>query len=94
MATTPSRCYIVIFQIASLERRKALRESLKTYPGYCPLGTGAWAIITPKKATEVRDELSDHLAKGDRLYVLKSGGAGAWQNAISDRHSDWLKKNL
>lgn len=89
-----SNCYIVIFQIPLLERRKALREALKVFDGYCPLATSAWAVTSTKTAPEIRDQLSSLLERGDRLYVLKSGGAGAWRNAMGDAHTDWLKKFL
>ena len=92
--TSNSTCYIVIFQIPLLERRKALRETLKTLDGYCPLTTSAWAVTSTKTAAEIRNQLPSILEGVDRLYVVKSVGAGAWRNAMGDAHNDWLKKYL
>lgn len=86
--------YIVIFEVANAENRTKIRDALKTFGGYCPLTASSWAIGTAKKATEVTNELKKYIAKGDRIYVLKSGGEGAWVNSMGDKHTEWLKKNL
>ena len=88
------KCYIVSFQIPVRARRDQLRALLKTYGGYCPINNTCWAITTEKRASEVRDHLKTALASGDRLFVVRSGTEAAWRNAISERHSEWLKKNL
>jgi hypothetical protein len=88
------KCYIVSFQIPLRARRDKLRTLLKKYEGFCPINTTCWAIKTDRKASEVRDHLKVVLAEGDRLFVLRSGTEAAWRNPISERHSEWLKKNL
>ena len=88
-------CYIVIFEVPDSGRLATLKESLiKSFSGQCYLSEHSWAIITDKKAAEVRDQLGKCLAPGDRLYVFRSGTEGAWYNAASDEHSDWLKRHL
>lgn len=87
-------CYIVSFQAKQLAVRQRLRERLKTYTKFCPINNTCWAIVTDQKASDVRDYLSDLLETGDRLFVIRSGTEAAWRNAISQKHSDWLKKNL
>jgi hypothetical protein len=87
-------CYIVIFEIDDPDRLTAFKESLKLFPRYCPLTNQAWAIVTDKKETEVRDQLAASMLQNDRLYVFRSGTAGAWRNAYSEKHSEWLKTNL
>ena len=87
-------CYIVSFQVKELAARDRLRAKLRSYPKYCPINNTCWAIVCEKKATEVRDELKESLAPGDRLFVIRSGTEAAWRSAISPKHSEWLKKNL
>jgi hypothetical protein len=88
-------CYIVTFEVPDSTRVAAVKESLtKSFSGQCKLTDSSWAIITEKKATEVRDILNKCLAPGDRLYVFRSGTEGAWIQALSDKHSDWLKRYL
>lgn len=86
--------YIVSFQVSSEETLTRLRAKLKTFRGYCPINHTCWAVITDKRAREVRDELVPVLERDDRIFVVRSGTEAAWRNAISDKHSAWLKKNL
>jgi len=88
-------CYIVSFQAKELETRQALRKMLQTYPGHCAIHNTCWAIVTDRKATEIRDHLKDVLLMGDRLFVVRSGTEGAWRNAAGGTAAnEWLKKYL
>ena len=87
-------CYIVSFQARQRVTRDALRERMKTYSSYCPINATCWALMSDKKAAEVRDDLKIALERGDRIFVVRSGTEAAWRNSISQSHSDWLKKNL
>ena len=86
--------YIVVFEIKESSRLPALKETLKSFTGYCPLTTHSWAITTELKAKEVRDQLSQNIGPGDQLFVFRSGTEGAWRNPYSEKHNEWLKKNL
>jgi hypothetical protein len=87
-------CYIVIFELKDSSRLSALKENLKSFPGFCPLTPHVWAITTDKKAKDVRDQLTASLGPGDQLFVLRSGTEGAWRNSYGEQHNQWLKKNL
>ena len=87
-------CYIVAFQAGLETTRQKVRELLKTYGTYCPIDDTCWAIVTDKKATEIRDHLKTAVGSGDRIFVVRSGTEGAWWNAISTKHTDWLKQHL
>lgn len=86
--------YVVIFQIAEKQNRDKLRLKLRDLESYCPLSNTAWAIVSEKSAADLRDDFGQIITKPDRLYVLELKGSGAWRNAISKEHSDWLKANL
>lgn len=87
-------CYIVSFQADSAATRQKVRELLKSYSRYCPINNTCWAIISDQKASEVRDHVATALDSADRLFVIRSGTEAAWRNAIGQKHTDWLKKNL
>jgi hypothetical protein len=87
-------CYIVSFQATLRSTGDALRERMKAYRAYCPINATCWALMSDKKAAEIRDDLKVALGNGDRIFVIRSGTEAAWLNAISQKHSDWLQKNL
>ncbi len=87
-------CYIVVFEVNDATRLASLKESLKSFSGYCPLTVHSWAITTGETAVNVRDKLSACLDRGDRIYVFRSGTEGAWRNAYGEENNEWLKKNL
>lgn len=87
-------CYIVAFEVASPANKKKVKDGLKAYDFYCPINNNCWAIVTDKKATQVRDNLGAHILSSDRIFVVKSGVEAAWRNAYGKDNSDWLKENL
>ena len=69
-----------------------LFEAIKSYGTWAHITESTWAIISSKKASEIRDHLGEYLPKGSRLIVVKSGAVAAWRNVICS--NEWLKKNL
>jgi hypothetical protein len=94
MEPREKKTYLVIFQIAERANREKLRGAMKLLASYCPLSNTAWAIVSDKPASELRDNFAKFVVNPDRLYVIEAGGTGAWRNAISKEHTDWLKANL
>jgi hypothetical protein len=87
-------CYIVTFETASEASRQKVRERLKTFPRFCPVHKYCWAIVTDKKAAEVRDYVGEVLQQGERIFVIRSGTEAAWRNSYGVKNNEWLKKNL
>lgn len=87
-------CFIVTFDASTPEAVRRITSAIQEYEDNCQLTSSCWALVTSEKAADVRDTLKKALASGDRLFVLRSGAAGAWTNAISKAHSEWLKENL
>ncbi|MEK6384088.1 MAG: CRISPR-associated protein Cas2 [Paraburkholderia tropica] len=52
-----------------------------------------WVIVTSKTAVEVRDTLSPHMHRDDKLFVAQASGVGAWRG-FNDKGASWLKDNL
>ena len=83
--------YIITFQ-TSLQDKSSIEQSIKTHRAWASLHDTAWAVLTNRKAKEIRDLILPKLASGDRLLVVRSGTEAAWSNLVAS--SDWLKKNL
>lgn len=86
--------YIISFDIIDATKKAAFKEKMKSYGTYCPINANCWAIVTDKKATEIRDFLKTGLVNPDRIFVIRSGTEAAWTNAFADANSEWLKKRL
>lgn len=87
-------CYIISYDLTGDKREdyEALYESIKAYGTWAHITESTWAIVTDETPAEIREQLSKYLHGEDRLFVVKSGVAAAWQNVIC--RNAWLKKNL
>lgn len=83
--------YIITFQ-TSLQDKTQVENAIKTHRGWAKLSDNAWAVLTNRKAKEIRDIVLSKLNAGDRLIVVRSGTEAAWSNLVAS--NDWLKKNL
>ena len=63
------------------------------YSAYAQITDSTWAVLTEYRAETVRDDLSEYLPDGSRLFVVRSGDEAAWQylNRSSD---EWLEAIL
>lgn len=86
------RCYIISYDMAKGGDYDALFDAFKSYDSWAHITESTWAVVTEKKAKEVREHLNGYLPKGSRLFVVKSGVEAAWSNVIC--RNEWLKKNL
>ncbi len=87
-------CYIVTFETHADASREGVRDVLKSYGLYCPVHQYCWAIMTNENAKEVRDKITNVLAQGERVFVVRSGTEAAWFNTYSEKNNAWLKENL
>jgi hypothetical protein len=87
-------CYIISYDLTGDKRNEyeALYDAIKEYGSWARITESTWAIVTIESPTEIREQLSKHMQDDDRLFVVKSGVAAAWQNVIC--RNTWLKKNL
>ncbi len=91
-------CYIITYDLVSgpSESRRAdydaIKELIKSYGTWAKITESCYAIVSEKKASEVRDHIKTVLRSSDRLFVLKSSGIAAWSNVIC--RSTWLKEKL
>lgn len=85
-------CYIISYDKAGDNSYKELHQAIKDFGTWAHITESTWAIVTDLKAKEIRDDLAQYLPSGSRLFVVRSGTAGAWKNVIC--RNEWLKKNL
>jgi hypothetical protein len=86
------KTYIVIYDISDDGDSNGIHEKLKSYSGWAKITESTWAIVTLKKAKEIRDELKNYIGTKGRLFVVKSGVEAAWSNVRAS--NVWFKKNL
>jgi hypothetical protein len=87
-------CYIVTWQVASVDTRRKVVSLLKTYRTFCPIHRHCWAVVTDESARQIRDKLKAVVARKDRLFVVRSGTEAAWRNSFGPGNNDWLRKYL
>lgn len=81
--------YIVIFEASNYAQ---VLEVIKSYGTWGKLSDNAWVVETAGTAVDIRERISNIMAPGGRVFVVKSGVEAAWQNMPAD--SDWLKQHL
>ena len=85
-------CYLISYDMAEGGDYEELFAAIKAYRAWAHITESTWAIVTGDGHKEIRDKLGQHLPKGSRLLVVKSGTAAAWRNVLC--RNEWLKKNL
>lgn len=88
------KTFIITYDISqgnTLDYKKIF-EYFKSFGTWAKITESTWAIVTEKKAKEVRDEILEILPVESKLFVIKSGGIAAWRNVIC--RNEWLKNNL
>ncbi len=85
-------CYIIGYDLRKNKDYESLYEAIKSFGIYAHILESQWAIVTDKKAVEVRNLLLTHMDKDDGLFVVKSGAEAAWRKVIC--RDEWLKNNL
>lgn len=81
--------YIVIFEASNHTR---VLEAIKSYGTWGKLSDNAWVVETASTAVDIRERISNVMAPGGRVFVVKSGVEAAWRNIPAN--SDWLKRHL
>ncbi|MDF1723144.1 MAG: hypothetical protein P1U59_01425 [Alcanivorax sp.] len=86
------KTYIITYDLVKDKDYKSLHEVIRSFNKWARITESTWAVVTNKKAAEIRDELGQVMDSDDRLFVVKSGVEAAWRN--SKCKNEWLKENL
>jgi len=71
----------------------SLIDAIKAYGTWWHHLDSTWLIATNENATEVRDNLAQHIDDNDKLLVANIGAPGAWAG-MNESSSQWLVKHL
>lgn len=85
-------CYIISYELKGTRDYTALYEAIKSYGTWAHITESTWAVVTDQTWIQVRDNLIRYLEQSDRIFVVKSGSAAAWNNVLC-KH-EWLKEHL
>ena len=86
------KTFVISFSAPTGTSYVKLFAAIKSYKTWAKITKTTWAVVTEKKATEVRDHLLKYLPSDGRIIVIKSGSVSAWRNVMCS--SEWLRKNL
>lgn len=85
-------CYIISYELNGKRDYAPLYEAIKSYGTWAHITETTWAVVSVKAHTEIRDHLIRYLDQTDRIFVVKSGSAAAWNNVLCK--NEWLKEHL
>jgi hypothetical protein len=85
-------CYIISYDLRNQRDYEKLYEGIRAYSSWAQILESAWAVVTSKFATEIRDHLKGHIDSDDGLFVIKSGGEAAWTKV--NCKNEWPKEHL
>lgn len=86
------KCYIVTYDLPEGSDYNDLYDAIKSYKRWALITDSTWAVVTDKKAVDVRGHLLSFIPSDSRLCVVRSGREGAWNNVHCD--NEWLRNNL
>lgn len=86
------KTYIITYDLIKDKDYGSLHDAIKKYSKWARVTESTWAVVTSKKASEIRDDLKQVMDSDDRLFIIKSGVEAAWRN--SRCKNEWLKENL
>lgn len=70
-----------------------LHDAIRSYPAYSHILESTWLISTSTSAaSEIRDDLSEHVDGNDKILVTKIGSA--WATNFTNDHTDWMHDEL
>lgn len=85
-------CYIISYDLVKERDYAELITAIKAYRTWAHIHESLWAVVTENTATQIRDDLRQHVDADDRLFVIRSGTGAAWRNVLCK--NEWLRKHL
>ncbi|MFA6512208.1 MAG: hypothetical protein WCV86_03745 [Patescibacteria group bacterium] len=86
------RCYILTYENKSGFDEARLIQTIKDYGTWAHINGNAWAFLSDKPASQLRDEFRAMVNESDSVFVIKTGVEAAWSNTHAE--SSWLRKYL
>lgn len=92
-----SSVFLISYDLKDVKDYEELYQAIKDYSGWSHILESSWFVSTStSSASDVRDNLQDHIDNDDELLVTKmpDSGSGRWATTFSDDTVEWLKDNL
>lgn len=70
-----------------------LFKAIKAFGAWCHPLESNWVIKSDLTTAQIRDRITPHMDKNDKLFVAQLSGEAAWIG-LDTVVSDWLKANL
>ena len=87
-----STTYIITAEALKEATYQQLHKAVMKFGTWARITKSSWVVVSDKKPTVIRDELTLLLGPTDRLFVVRSGTAAAWRNVRCK--NEWLKEHL
>lgn len=88
------KSYLITYDLMKPgQNYEKLFEAIKAIGSWCHPLESNWIIKTDSTAEQVRNRITPHIDKNDKLFVAQLTGEAAWIG-LSDEVSKWLKDNL
>jgi CRISPR-associated endonuclease Cas2 len=82
--------YLVTYDLNKADKDyEDLIDAIKAYGSYCKLQRSVWFIDSNDSASQIRDDLKQHIDKNDDLFVGEM--RKHWAGANKMKCVDWLK---
>lgn len=69
-----------------------LHDAISGLGSECHILESAWLVDTKGPASDIRDDLKEHVDYNDRLFVTKLDGG--WATTFSGDCTDWLHEHV
>lgn len=86
--------FLVAYQLENKENYMSLSEKIKTFSHWAKPLEGVWIIKSDKKAGEIRDILSEAIAKEGKIMVINLDNKAWGTFAISKEVTAWMKEKI
>lgn len=87
------KTYLISYDLKTPGDYLELTETIRHFATFWHGLDSTWIIKTNLKSVEIRNKLSLHINKKDKLFVAHLSGESAWIGFASN-YSEWLKSNL
>ncbi len=88
------KCYMIGYDLNRPgQNYEELEDAIKSLGTWWHNLDSTWIVMTGMSAAEIRDNLSSHIDRNDKLLVAQLAGEAAWQG-FKTSGSQWLKQKL
>jgi hypothetical protein len=88
------KSYLITYDLMKPgQNYEKLYEAIKNVGPWCHLLESNWVVKSDLTAAQIRDKITPHIDKSDKLFVAQLSRDAAWIG-LSEEISKWLKDNL